>query len=400
MGKLGKLWRIGLVLLCLVACNHKVVHQDDTMTNEDRTADALFEDYFEDYLKLYPSVATTVGDHRYDDRLEIDISEEHREHQANLHRTYLDGLGQLNREELSNDRRLSYDVLQNQLQNAQALLEYPAHLMPVHFMNCLPNEFAYLGSGKGEHPFATPDDYENFLSRIGDFVRWIDTAISNMRKGMQNGYVPPKIVIQRTIKLVERQLVADLDESTFVAPLKLLSDLLPKTEAADLERRYRETLRDDLLPAYRKLVTFMQEEYLPEGRDTVAWSALPDGKAWYRQLVKSYTTTEQSPKQIHQLGLQEVARLSPLYRDARELAEDKQTLPRYTDKMELLRAYKQIVVRVEPGLEKLFGFQPRTPFGISSSNGGAYYRPGSEDGSRAGVFFVGIGDLGKRARAC
>jgi uncharacterized protein (DUF885 family) len=386
-------WPVLLWVACLLACQGSAARQSDAAKDADRTADAIFDSYFEEYLELFPSFATTVGDHRFDHRLENHISGEHRRRQAELYSATLDSLDRLDSHILSSDRRLSYDVLRYQLTNALALLEFPSHLMPIDFMNCLPDEFATLGSGKGEHPFTSLVDYENFLDRVDDYLVWVDTAITNMRTGIREGYVLPRIVAERTLELVERQVVADPETSPFVEPLRRLPGLLSEAEATDLEQRYRLTIRDQLLPSYSRLATFLRDEYLPACRDSVAWSDLPNGKAWYRLLVRSWTTTDQTPELIHQLGLREVARLSMEYRQAVAAAETAQSAPRYSSEAELLRAYEQLAARIEPGLDALFGFAPRTLFEVRSTHLGAHYRPGSEDGTRPGVFLVNTNGL-------
>ena len=157
---------------------------------EARTLDSIFENYFEAYLDLYPSFATEIGDHRYDDQLEIAISTEHISAQRRLFEHTLSRLAAIDRDLLDPRRRLFLQVLERNLKVGLEGQKFNSHLVPVRQLASMAVEFPLFGSGTGIHPFRTVTDYDNFLKRMEQFETWIDTAIANLRRGMAAGHGP------------------------------------------------------------------------------------------------------------------------------------------------------------------------------------------------------------------
>src|SRR5688572_13845663 len=137
----------------------------------------IFEHYFDQYLQLFPTFATFIGDHRYDDQLSMAISDEHREKQRALHARFSSEIAAVNSEGLGQQDRLNYAVFRHLLAQRLEELKFEQHLISVRQLGSLVVEFPLMGSGKGIHPFKTPADYDNFLKRIGHFRQWVDVAI-------------------------------------------------------------------------------------------------------------------------------------------------------------------------------------------------------------------------------
>ncbi|MRR39586.1 DUF885 family protein, partial [bacterium] len=155
-----------------------VVLASDLSGAEPDKARQLFASYYEEYLQLFPVTATMIGDHRYDDRLGNELSDEHRAKQASLARRYTVELKAMDRSKLSAEDRLSCDILQSDLDRMSGALQFPDHWLPVGQMDDLPTGFALLASGESIHPFKTVSDYEKFLGRMKDFAVCVDTAIA------------------------------------------------------------------------------------------------------------------------------------------------------------------------------------------------------------------------------
>ncbi|MDP9141513.1 MAG: DUF885 domain-containing protein, partial [Pseudomonadota bacterium] len=188
------------------------------------------------------------------------------------------------------------------------------------------------------------------------------------------------------------------------------------TERGRLSVAYTQMISTQLMPAYTRLRDFLRDEYLPESRSTVGLDALPDGASWYAFNVRSITTTDLTPAQIHQIGLDEVARIHKEMRRVigelgfkgdlqaffKFLAEDKKF--QYPTEQALLDHYNSLRARVDAGADKLFSTRPKAGFEIrpveafraKSAAGGSYQRP-SEDGSRPGIFYVNTYDLPSRS---
>jgi uncharacterized protein (DUF885 family) len=365
----------------------------------------VFENYYEERLILFPYEATYNGDHRYDDRLGNSISDEHRTKQAVLADTYSRELARCDRARLSKTDQSSYDVLKSDLSRIRDGLRFPEHWLPVGKMDDLPTTFARLGSGNDVQPFKTVRDYENFLGRVQDFTTWVDTAIANMRKGMTSGVVQPRVIMEKSAAQMEELLVPDVQKSLFYQPILQMPAGFGDADRTRLAQAYTEAIQHQIVPAYRKLVSFLRQEYLPRCRDSVGLSALPNGKPWYQQLVRFYTTTDLTPDQVFDLGVPEVSRITREMETlkvragfAGDLAAFAKHLERTTvtfrTKDDLICAYRQLRATVEPNLPRLFGHLPKATYEIRAVEGfrektsPSQLQAATPDGSRPAVFYV------------
>ena len=280
-----------------------------TRSAESRKLHEIFESFFEAELVLFPTFATEIGDHRYDDQLEIAISEEHIAEQRRLFQRALRRAGEIKLADVDSRDRLYLEVFTRNLQLALDGLRFKQQLMPVRQLANLTVEFPLLGSGAGAHPFRTVTDYENFLKRIAGFETWVDTAIANMRQGIAIGVMQPRAVIERALPQLQAMIVTDAKTSLFYQPVVRMPGDFSAVDRNRLTRAYTEAIEQRIVPAYRRLLSFLEGEYLAKSRNTVALSDLPDGKAWYEYLVRTQTTTDLTPEEIFQLGMSEIARI-------------------------------------------------------------------------------------------
>ena len=159
-------------------------------------------------------------------------------------------------------------------------------------------------------PFKNANEYHAYAARLADVPRYFDDQITNMRAGLNRGFSVPRAVLDgRDVSIAA---VADLKEptaSTFYDPYKKMPASIPAAEQETLRKEGVTAIRDKLIPAYGKLLKFFRDEYTPKARTTLAAEALPDGKAFYRQQIREYTTLDLDADQIHAIGLDEVARI-------------------------------------------------------------------------------------------
>jgi len=372
----------------------------------------LFAEYYEQALALDPVLATTLGDHRYDAHLAIDISDDHRRRQKRVYTDLLSRLNALAVGKISDDERLSLTLLRSELALRLEGLAYPEHLLPVTQISGLPVDFPVMGSGSGVHPFATTDDYDSFLGRVTDFVTWVDTAIANMRRGIAAGVVQPTIVVDTLLPQLDAQLITDPETSAFFQPVRVFPRAVPERERLRLAAAYRAAIERQIVPAYRRLRNFLAEEYRPHCRTDTAFEALPNGGAWYAYRVRASTTTALTPDQIFELGEAEVARIEREMLALRAAADWYGDLPsfaralaegpgRQTTRAGLVSAYQALGQQVSRGLPSLFGRLPRAPFQVRpvepfrEEAAPSQYQPPSPDGERPGIFFVNTADVGK-----
>ena len=394
---------VGLSWLTMAAC--ATTARTAPPTSAARQLDAVFEEYFEAYLDLFPTFASEIGDHRYDDRLENAISTEHLAAQRYLAERTLGQLAQFDASLLDAERQLSLSVLIYNLKDTLAAFQFPQQLLPVRQLASLAVEFPLLGES-GIHPFKTAGDYDNFVKRMQAFAAWIDSAIANLRRGIAAGIVQPRAVIERTLPQIEAMLAGDAKSSLFYRPIARLPQSVSADDRERLTGAFVAAIERILLPGYRRLATFLREEYLPKARDSHGWSELPEGHAWYDYLVRNQTTTDLTPEEIFILGEKEIARIKSemerlrsaggfngtLNEYARALAE--KAPPGYTSRAEFIASYQEIRRKIEPNLAKLFGTIPKSPFEVRTieeyreQSAPSQYWSAPPDGSRPGVFYV------------
>ena len=225
-----------------------------------------------------------------------------------LERRYLAELLTVPRGSLDADSQLTYDIFRRQRELGIEGFTYPSELLPVNPFASWPQEFARLAGDPGAQPFATAADYDSWLRRIDDYVAWTHQAIANMREGLRRGYTSPRVLIERSLAALQG-LGADTSANVFYTPLRALPQSIKEPQRSRLSLELTQAVENRLLPAYRELHDFLQHEYLPRARTTVALTALPLGPSWYAYRVRRATDSSLTPDQIHALGVAEVERL-------------------------------------------------------------------------------------------
>jgi uncharacterized protein (DUF885 family) len=374
--------------------------------------DSLLAQYHEERFKMFPIEATLAGDNRYNDTLPNDLTAGFRDALRNFFNTYRDQLESFDRSALSENQRLSYDVLMRECDINTASLNFKDYFMPVNQFSSLPLYIGQLASGRSFQPFRTVNDYDNWLKRLDDYVTWCDTAIVNMRKGMKEGYVLPKALAKKTIPQFKDFDHGPVESHLFYMPVKNMPSDFPTEEKERLTRAYADFIGSKIIPTYKKMGDFLEKEYLPGCRETTGISELPGGKEWYAHLTRYYTTTNLSADEIFELGKKEVDRIAKEMEAVKEQVgfkgdlkaffahlRTKKELTPFTSADQVIDHFNAIHERMKPNLEKLFDKKPKTPFEVRrteafrEASASAEYNPGSLDGTRPGIFYVPIPDV-------
>jgi len=398
-----------LVLLLALAAGCGGLAGDSAAPAETATArlDRLFEEHWQAALELNPVRATFIGDHRYNDRYAVTISPQHRAATRALLEDSLAAVEAVPEEALDPQRRLSRTLFLRDARQDLEAYEFPFELLPLNQFYSAANSFAMLGSGKSAQPFEVVADYENFLKRMDGFVAWVDQAIVNMRLGMERGVVQPAVLMERTLPQLAAHVVSDPADSLFYGPVAEFPDSVPAAEQSRLRAAYSDAIVQKLVPAYARLHDFIRDEYLPAARDTVGLYALPDGAAWYQYLIRVHTTTDMTAEAIHQVGLQEVARIHGEMREIMAevgFAGDLQAFFAYMNgnpdfffetPEQMLAAHEALRAKADAAAPRLFHRIPRFGYEIRaveafrerSAAKGSYQAP-ALDGSRPGIYYV------------
>jgi uncharacterized protein (DUF885 family) len=383
----------------------------------DRAArlDALYARYWEELLELNPLAATYQGDSRYNDRLPNFLSEEYRQKSRAFTQRWLDTVRAVGSEGLQGQDLLSYQIFVRDAENELESLQFPGWQQPINQFYNFASTAVQLGSGTGAQPFKTVEDYDNWRKRASQIPVLFDQAISNSRVGMKNGVVQPRALVKKVIPQLDALIKDKPEDTLFWRPVANMPESFPEADRQRITAEYRAMIESELMPAYREMREFVAKEYLPAARDTSGMAALPNGEAWYAFNARNSTTTDLTPAQIHQIGLDEVERIHGEMRKVmaevgfkgslQEFFKFMTTDPRFNFKSEdeLLAYYRALEDKVNVHVPKLFSLTPKAgfeirpvePFRAQSAAGGSYMRP-SEDGSRPGIFYVNTYDLPSR----
>ena len=406
-------------VLSVAACSSEPQPEDMPTASADAatTLAELFDEYFERGLELNPIRATAIGDYRYNDRLANTIGPGYREASRRLDEEFLARLLDIDREQLSREDQLSYDMFRLDREMDIEGEQYPGYLQPLNQFSSFTAFFVRLGSGKSLHPFNTVKDYEDWLSRIDHFVVYADQAVTNMREGMARGVVVPLILMEKVLPQLDSQIVERTENSGFYAPI---SNMPAEFSAADRNRltaAYEDAIENKIVPAYERLRNFIGDDYMEAARSTVGLYDLPRGSEWYAYNIRRITTTDLTPDEIHQIGLDEVARIHDEMRgvmaevgfegdlqDFFELMNNDEQFY-FDEPEELIQGYRDMSERVSELAKQLFDVAPKTgfevrriePFREKSASKGRY-QTGTPDGSRPGIFYANAYDIKSRPK--
>ena len=372
--------------------------------DEGKLLHAFFAEEWERGLRENPESASFEGDLRYNDRWSDNSLEAIAASEA-ADREALGRLKRFDRSKLTPADQLNYDTflwLQEKSVQRQAFREY---LQPIGHQGGVQTADGIVEG----LAFNRVRDYRDWLARMRALPKAIDQSIVLMREGVKAGNLPPRVLMQRVPAQIAAQIVDDPAQSAFYRPFARFPADMAEPERTALQAEARKVVAEQIVPAYRKLQRYFNEQYLPKTRTGIAVADLPNGKAYYDFLAGFYTTTGLSADEIHAIGLKEVARIRAEMEKVKaeagfpgslpEFFAFLRTDPRFFEKTPeaLLSHYRAISKRIDPELVKVFRIIPRQPYGvrpipdnIAPDTTTAYYQQGASDGSRAGYYYVNL----------
>ncbi len=372
--------------------------------------DSLYETVWQRWLSEDPTLATSVGDSRYNDRWpDLSVAALDRVNAAD--RTALTAMKRFDPAGLPAADRLNYEIIAVELQRRLAGAPFKPYVYAVSHLGSLQSAGSLQTASEIVEitPFLTIRDYENWLARLRNFGTYANQVTELLKIGMREKRTQPRIIMQRVEPQLAAQRVAKPEDSPFFAPFKQFPASFSAAEKARLTQSGRDAVAATVLPAFARFTEFFHNQYLPACRSTVGISDTPDGAAFYRQLIAYHTTTDLTAAEIHAIGLAEVDRIHGEMAKViaavgfqgtfTEFIHYLRTDPKffYTDPADLLHGYMVIAKSIDPNLVKLFGKLPRTPYGVrpvpdtsAPNTTTAYYQPLSTDGSRPGYYYVNL----------
>lgn len=372
----------------------------------------LLQEQWEYTLKNNPETATTLGDLRYNNRW-TEVSKTQIEKDKKTTQNFLKRLEAIDSTGFSATDQLNKDLMIYQLKETLKNYDLKLYEMPFNQMWGLHLQFPGFISSI---PFNNAKQYQDYISRLKQIPLILDQGIQLAKQGQKDGLMPPKYLIEKVAKQIDSIATPAGKDSVFASPLKQFPKNISKAEQERLSREILQAIDQNVRPAYQKLGTFIQKDYLPYGRQHEGIWSLPNGDELYRFYVENNTTTSESPENIHQLGLKEVARIEAEmlkiakaqgFNDLKSFQQSLKTNPAVFPKSreEILEIYRGYIAQMQPELPKLFGLLPKNKVEVlpveqyrEKEAAGAEYHQGTPDGSRPGQVYVNTGDFSERSK--
>ncbi|WP_016990936.1 DUF885 domain-containing protein [Flavobacterium sp. ACAM 123] len=401
-----------LILASLFSILFVNCKKENNKENVKENFSALTKSYFDDKNALDPLGATQNGQNEYNDQLQFEMTTSFRKAQLAFFNKYQTALDKVKEATLTPEEKNSYEIIKWEVEVGKELLQQPTNLMPIHQFWGTHLTMGQYAGGTSAQPFKTEKDYTNFLTRMEKYSVWLDSAMVYMKKGIEQGVVLPKALTVKVIPQFADMPTAAIEDNLFYSSIKLIPSTFSEKTKKELTAKYTAAINDKLIPQFKKMASFLQNEYLPASRATSGVGSLPFGKELYTTYAKQWTTTEMTPEEIHALGLKEVARLNSEMEKVKtqvgfegtlleffDYVRNKPELKPFTKPEEVIANFERIHAIIKPNVDKLFSLQPKTKFEIRRTEAfrektaSAEYSQGAADGSRPGVFYVPIPDI-------
>jgi len=372
--------------------------------------DGIYDAVWQRWLREDPTMATSVGDTRYNDRWpDLSLAAIAKANEADL--AALAALGDVDPSVLAPPDRLNYDIVKLELGRRAAVAPFKPYVYWISQLGSVqtPNSLQTASEISEISPFAGVRDYENWIARLRSFGAYLDQGTALLALGIREKRTQPRVIMERVKPQIAAQRVATPEASPFFAPFTHMPDSIPEADRDRLTAAGVQAIATVVLPAFARFDRFFNGTYLPACRDDIGISNTQDGRAYYRALIAYHTTTQLTADAIHRIGLAEVKRIRGemdqiiagvgFKGSFQDFAHYLRTDPKffYTDPNDLLRGYMVIAKSIDPNLVNLFGKLPRTPYGVrpipetsAPNSTTAYYQPPAGDGSRPGYYYVNL----------
>lgn len=365
----------------------------------------LFDEYYESMLRDFPERATAIGDYRYNDKLAeyslVAIQERNRSD-----REYLARIQAISIAGFSDQDQLSHDLLIRVLQQRIADFDLKEYEMPINQQNGIHTSLADL-------PLAVPFDsvrhYEDYIARLHQIPRVLEQTTEVLRAGMRDNLMPVRFLLEK----LPAQCQGVIDADPFLLPTKKYPAGISSEEQLRLTGQITAAINDEVFPAYKKFSVFLATEYAPRGRTTLSINSLPEGQKRYQNDIYARTTTHMTPEEIHQLGLQEIARIEAEmaavakragFADLASFRASIKSNPKYTPQSadQILDDFRHYIAQMQPKLTELFTLLPKSPVTVEAippfaASEATHYVTGTPDGKRPGRVVVATSNFAERS---
>lgn len=371
-----------------------------------------FQEDVQDYKKAQnPRWAVREGDESAKGKLR-DVSAEAYQQRKEKLGNLISELNSIQRSGLSPDEQISYDMMMTQLKQDVSDIEFKTYQMP------LTSEYGFhvqTTNLANSFRFRTAQDYKDYIQLLAAIPTFFEQNVTNMKAGMKRNFTVPRAVLDGYSDSIKVYIKDNAKETVWYRPFNSMPDTINGEDQEALQKEAAEVIGSDVVPQYQAYLEFFENEYLPAAKKTIAATDYPNGKAFYQNQIKHYTTLDLTPDEIHQIGLKEVARIRKEMEQVIEttgfegsfaellhfLRTDEQFYAKTPE--ELLKEASYIAKKMDHKLPKFFGKLPRQPYGvvpvapeIAPKYTTGRYSGAPIDSDRAGEYWVNTYALDKR----
>jgi uncharacterized protein (DUF885 family) len=383
-------------------------------TSSSEKLKAIFDFEWNHQLDAYPEFATDLGDSRGAGRVTDNslaaVMIRKREEQCPL--KLIKSIDPATLKDPSD--RLNYDLFRDDVEFELEGLRFPSEFITVTQLGGVHQ--SVLGT-LHDAPLNTIKDFENAIARLNQTPTVVDNDLVRLKEGLARKLTPPRKTLLAVPQQIDPLIRTDLDKNPFYEVFQHLPASISKEDAARIQAEAKRAILERVVPSLKRYKEFLETTYIPGARETLAWSTMPDGQAWYDYLARHYTTTRLTAKEIHEIGLKETERIRGEMLKVMKASGWKKSLPEffeflrhdrrffYQKSEEFLAGYRDLTKRIDPELPKLFGKLPRLPYGVKAvpahkakSTSAAYYEGGSLKTGRPGWFVANTYDITNRPK--
>ncbi|HEX9200671.1 MAG TPA: DUF885 domain-containing protein [Acidobacteriaceae bacterium] len=397
-------------LLCALLCTTPLAMLAQTAAPQPVEAritaqNALFEEQWQTGLRENPERATAVGDYRYNDRLG-DYTAAHYAAVNEENKGYLKRLTDIDTAGFPDQDLLSHQLMERGLHQSIENFGLKNYEMAVNQQNGIHTSLSDLPNAV---PLDSVKHYDDYIARLHQIPRVLAESTDVLRLGMKDGLMQPRFLLEK----VAVQATDVANSKPFLLPIKKIPATFSDADRQRITTAIQQAVDTEVTPAYVKFATFISSEYAPHGRTAISVSSLPDGKHRYEVAVRNMTTTNMTPAQIHQLGMDEIKRIHGEmtdlahragFKDLASFKESLKTNPKYipTSSEQILDTFRHYIDQMRPKLPELFTVLPDCPVTVEAipsyqTGAATHYQTGTPDCKRPGRVSVATSDFAHRS---
>ena len=364
---------LSIILISSCQSNYEFIDEiPDSTIDENIKFEKYLSNQWEQDLEDSPIFASLLGNKKFKQNITSNSIKSFQTNKLKF-KENLKNLNSFNFEQLDSDNKLNYQLKEISLKNSIEASNYPSYYMS---LNQRGGVQSYYETGD-RLVYESRQDYEDWLIRLSKYVDNITNTKNNLKEGLEKGYTQPQLVTKQVISQIDNILNSNIENNPYLKIfLKADNSFFKKGEKEDLINRAKELIKINIIPAYIDLNNFLKTVYLPNSRQSIGLSAVPDGALWYEYAARYHTTTNLTPDEIHNIGLKEVKRIRDEMEqiikdlewdgDFKSFLNYLRTSPRfyYDNPDDLLNAYLIMAKSIDPLLPKIFKVFPRSPYGV------------------------------------